>query len=146
MPRSPDRGTAGSGPVSLAGLVAARRAELGLSLRGLQERSGIHYSHLSKVESGSDGLGISAMAGLSKALNLPLGELLGAAGIEANLGLPSFSSYLDAVVPDLAREARGELERVFERLTGRLASQVPASRAVPAESAAGVPGGSGVSS
>jgi transcriptional regulator with XRE-family HTH domain len=113
--------------VSLSELVAARRAELGLSLRALQERSGIHYSHLSKVESGSDGPGIAALAGLSRGLDLPLGELLGAAGISANLGLPSFARYLDAVVPGLGSEPRRELESVFERLTGVSVSVVPSS-------------------
>ena len=111
--------------MSLSELVAGRRAELGLSLRALQERSGIHYSHLSKVESGSDGPGINALAGLSRGLDLPLGELLGAAGISANMGLPSFAGYLDAVVPGLEAKARLELESAFERLTGVPAAVVP---------------------
>lgn len=134
-PRSSDPGpvragqgsgsTLGGGIGSLSELVAARRAELGLSLRALGERSGIHYSHLSKVEHGADSAGIGALAGLSRGLELPLSELLRAAGVRANLGLPSFAGYLDAVAPTLAQSKRQELEVAYERLTSIEAAAVP---------------------
>lgn len=137
-PRPSGRGAADSGsgkpdkdttkpppPNPLAALVASRRAELGLSLRALQERSGVHYSHVSKLESGDDGAGVSALAGLSHGLELPLSELLAKAGVSANLGLPSFSGYLDAVVPELDAKQRVELEITFETLTGLDASNIP---------------------
>lgn len=111
--------------LSLPNLLAARRAELGLSLRALQDRSGVHYSHLSKLESGGDGAGVATLAGLSRGLELPLAELLAAAGVAANLGLPSFAGYLAAAQPELNQSERRELESAFERLTGSPASAVP---------------------
>lgn len=117
--------------VSLAALVASRRAELGLSLRALGKRSGVHYSHLSKVEHGADSAGIGALAGLSRGLELPLPELLRAAGIEANLGLPSFSAYLSVAAPELGALQRRELEAVFEQVTGLPAATVPPTSGAP---------------
>ena len=110
---------------NLPDLIASRRTELGLSLRALQERSGVHYSHISKVESGDDMVGLAGLAGLSRGLELPLSELLRAAGISANLGLPSFAGYLDAVAPGLAPPQRRDVETAFQRATGLAAGDVP---------------------
>lgn len=121
------RGAGSEDTTPLAALVAARRAELGLSLRALQGRSGVHYSHLSKVESGSDRAGVGALAGLSVGLDVPLSDLLQAAGIPAHLGLPSFCRYLEAVAPDLRPARRRELETAFERLTGIGPEDAPAA-------------------
>lgn len=132
-PRPSGRGAAGSEPGSdtLASLVAARRAELGLSLRGLGERSGVHYSHLSKVESGQDGLGLNGLAGLSVGLELPLSELLQASGVKANHGLPSFAGYLDVALPNLSGDTRRDLEATFASLTGLDPDEVPSGQAQP---------------
>ena len=71
-------------------------------------------------------VGLNGLAGLSLGLQVPLAELLRAAGIRANLGLPSFAGYLDAVLPELSEVKRRKLERAFEVTTGQGAEAVPA--------------------
>lgn len=128
------RGAGSEDTAPLAALVAVRRAELGLSLRALQARSGVHYSHLSKVESGSDRAGVGALAGLSVGLQMPLSELLQAAGIPAHLGLPSFSGYLESVAPGVSSSTRQKLEAAFERSTGIHPDEPPTHGATEASS------------
>jgi len=61
-------------------IVADRRRELGLSQEGLAERSGLHRTYVGSVERGERNLSFLNLVRLSRALRLPLGDLL--AGVD----------------------------------------------------------------
>lgn len=61
-------------------VVADRRRELGLSQEGLAERSGLHRTYVGSVERGERNLSFLNLVRLSRALRLPLGDLL--AGVD----------------------------------------------------------------
>lgn len=61
-------------------IVADRRRELGLSQEGLAERSGLHRTYVGSVERGERNISLLNLVRISRALHLPLSELL--AGVE----------------------------------------------------------------
>jgi transcriptional regulator with XRE-family HTH domain len=58
-------------------VVAERRRELGMSQEGLAERAGLHRTYVGSVERGERNLSFLNLVCISRALRMPLGELLG---------------------------------------------------------------------
>lgn len=58
-------------------VVAERRRELGMSQEGLAERAGLHRTYVGSVERGERNLSFLNLVRISRALQMPLGELLG---------------------------------------------------------------------
>lgn len=84
-------------------------------MRGLGKASGLHYSWLSKLESGRDPevLSVSSLAGLSKALDIPISRLLVASGFDSDLVLPEFEEFLRLRYPKLGSARRRALLAAF---------------------------------
>src|SRR5712691_7121124 len=96
---------------SLSSIIRSRRRELGLSLRELGATSGVHYSWLSKLESGrtSEALSAASLAGLAKALEVPMSRLLVASGFDSEVILPDFEEFLSQRYPKLDAATRRSL-------------------------------------
>lgn len=66
--------------IELGQRVAARRAELGLSLATVAAAVGVHHSTLSRLERGQQDLGASHLPLLAKALGVEVGDLFSSLG------------------------------------------------------------------
>ncbi|WP_370190319.1 helix-turn-helix domain-containing protein [Aeromicrobium sp.] len=66
--------------IELGQRVAARRAELGLSLATVAEAVGVHHSTLSRLERGQQDLGASHLPLLAEALGVEVGDLFSSSG------------------------------------------------------------------
>lgn len=112
--------------------IRKRRIEVGLSLRQLQERSGIHNSRLSRWERGEQRPeSADLLAPLATALDLPLAELCQQAGHDITKGLPHVTPYLHLKYgPHLPSDALHELvahcEAVLDRHGIHLGDAKPA--------------------
>src|SRR5712691_451515 len=105
---------------SLSSIIRSRRRELGLSLRELGATSGLHYSWLSKLESGrtSEALSAASLAGLAKALVVPMSRLLAASGFDSQVILPGFEEFLSQRYPKLDSARRKALLQTFTATVG----------------------------
>lgn len=75
--------------------IRKRRTELGISLRELSERTGIHNSRLSRWERGGQRPETAdLLAPLATALDVPLADLCRNAGDDIARGLPHVTPYL----------------------------------------------------
>jgi transcriptional regulator with XRE-family HTH domain len=95
----------------------ARREALGLSLRDLEARSGVGNSVIARFETGQFGrLDPDKLARLSRALGVPLTEVLAAGGVTSAADLPAMPVYLRTRYGDLPEEAVQQMDRYFKRL------------------------------
>jgi transcriptional regulator with XRE-family HTH domain len=108
----------------LGALIRQRRLELGLSLRDIEELTGLSRANLSRVESGDSGLRPEALGGLSRALQTPLADLYEAAGFPIPQQLPSIRPYLRRAY-NVTDQAADEIEAYLQRLG---AMETPAPR------------------
>lgn len=104
-------------------LIRQRRLELGLSLRDIEDLTGLSRANLSRVESGDSGLRPEALGGLSRALETPLADLYEAAGFPIPQQLPSLRPYLRRAY-NVTDQAIDEIEAYLDRL-GAAESDVP---------------------
>lgn len=111
---------------TLAATLARLRQTSGLSLRQLQEATGIDRSVVSRIESGEvTQPSPSTLSRLAKALNVEAGELLTAAGYTANEAeaLPGIRPYLRTKYGHLSADAQAELADLLERLDAEQGSK-----------------------
>ena len=100
----------------LGALIRAERRRAGLSLRGLAERCGVHYSALNKIELGQvaspDPTKLRAIA---IALRIDVQDLYVLSGYAVPDRLPNLPAYLRTKysLPDAAID---EMEEYFDRL------------------------------
>lgn len=104
----------------LGALIKTKREAAGLSLRGLDRRTGIDNALISKMESGlilepsPDKLGR-----IADALNIPLADLYAMADYAAPKQLPSMRPYLRTKYRELPDEAAEQLDAYVQRLAKR---------------------------
>lgn len=105
-------------PVALSTALARLRKRAGLSVRQLEERSGVSRAIISKTENGSRLPTASTLQRLAAALEADGSALLTAAGYTAKRaeGLPSFRPYLRAKYGHLPKEKLAELSAFFETI------------------------------
>jgi transcriptional regulator with XRE-family HTH domain len=103
---------------TLGGVVAAKRQELGLSVRGLARVVDLAPSSISRLEDDQFRPTDDVLKRLGRALRLPLDELRALAPGE----LPRFAPYLRAKY-DLDEQAVAELEAHFEAVAKRRGSR-----------------------
>jgi transcriptional regulator with XRE-family HTH domain len=123
----------------LGRLLRQRREHLGLTIRQLEELSGVDDSSIVRLENGMQSRpNIDKLDRLAKSLGLPVEDVLATAGLTRPTGLPSFRPYMRARYGQLPASAQAELERYFDQLVERygLSTDGPA----PGEDE--VPGGS----
>jgi transcriptional regulator with XRE-family HTH domain len=95
------------------------RQQAGLSLRDLEERSGVSRAIISRLEHGENkNSRPSTLTKLAEALGVDASELLTAAGYTASQAqaLPSMRPYLRTKYGHLPVGAQRELARLLERL------------------------------
>lgn len=102
---------------AIGAFLRTKREELGLSLRDLEDRSGVGNSVIARVESG----GINRpdpdkLARLSRALGVSLTEVLAAGEVTSGADLPSLPVYLRSRYGELPEEAIAQMDRYFARL------------------------------
>ena len=103
----------------LGKLLRDARAAKGLSLRELQEASGVDYSLINRMEHGELASPDPAkLQKLARALEIDIEDIYALAGYTMPEGLPELAPYLRAKY-DLSDTAVGEVERYFERLKKR---------------------------
>lgn len=94
-----------------------KREELGLSLRDLQDRSGVGNSVIARFEIGAiNRPDPDKLARLSRALGVPLTEVLAAGDVTSGADLPSLPVYLRSRYGELPEEAIEQMDRYFARL------------------------------
>ena len=98
----------------LGEMIRHRRQQLGLSLRDVENQTGISRANLSRTEAGEAGARPETLGALSAVLRLPLADLYEAAGMPIPQRLPSIRPYLRRAynVPD---EAVDEIEKYLSR-------------------------------
>lgn len=95
----------------------AQRESKGLSLRELEALSGVGNSVIARFEAGHFGrLDPDKLARLSRALDVPLTEVLAAGGITSGADLPTMPVYLRTRYGELPDEAIEQMSRYFDRL------------------------------
>lgn len=104
---------------TLSELVRRLRAKSGLSLRELEEASGIHRANLSRLERGEASRPKpETLTALAEVFNVDASELLTAAGYTADkaAALPNLTTYLRSKYAHLPASARKELADYLARL------------------------------
>jgi transcriptional regulator with XRE-family HTH domain len=97
-----------------------RREALGLSLRQLEELSGVDDTTIVRLEAGrSQRPATEKLQRLAVALDVPLEDLLITAGIQTDRGLPTLRPYMRTKYPQLPEEAQVDLDRYLGRLAKR---------------------------
>lgn len=99
----------------LGNLIRRRRLELALSLRDVEDLTGLSRANLSRVEAGNSGVRPEALGGLSRALRTPLADLYEAAGFPIPQTLPTIRPYLRRAY-NVTDEAADEIEAYLQRL------------------------------
>jgi transcriptional regulator with XRE-family HTH domain len=106
--------------MTLGRLVSQRRAELGLSLKQLAQRSGYATGSLHNFEHDrTTRISPQRLKRLAAALEIPATDLYSAAGIELPTELPTFTPYLRARYRGLPESAQQELQRSFDRIASK---------------------------
>lgn len=83
--------------IRLGAVIRRARLDVGLSIRQLAERVGVHHSFISRLESGDyTSAGPQILQRLSRVLELDERDLFALTGQEAPEGLPAFTPYLRA--------------------------------------------------
>lgn len=100
----------------LGNLIRRRRLELGLSLRDVEDLTGLSRANLSRVEAGNGGVRPEALGGLSRALRTPLADLYEAAGFPIPQALPSIRPYLRRAY-NVTDKAADEIEAYLQRMS-----------------------------
>ncbi len=102
----------------LATTVRRLRERAQLSLRQLEEASGVHRALISRIEAGERRPKPATLHRLAEALGVDAGELLEAAGHTTNRAdaLPTLQPYLRAKYGHLPAPARKELADYLQRL------------------------------
>ena len=93
------------------------RTTKGLSLRKLEEMTGIHHVTLGRFEAGSFAAPQpDKLASIAEALELPLADVFTHAEYAVPADLPSFTPYMRSKYTDLPDEAVEKIERYAQRL------------------------------
>lgn len=101
----------------LAAWLREARAAAGLSIRRLEERSGVSRSAIMRLEQAVPPQpGVDKLRALAVALQRDQVEIFTAAGYTPDGSLPSFAMYLRSRYGKLPPRARSELEHAFERI------------------------------
>jgi len=102
--------------ITLGQLLRQRRAELGYSLRTVEQRSGVRNNTISRFEQGEFATPApEKLARIATALELPLEQVYGAAGY-AVPDLPAFKPYLRTKYGELSDDDINAIERYATRL------------------------------
>jgi len=115
----------------LAKLLRQLRQREGLSLRELEELSGVDRGNISRLERGTPFPGPNRLTALAGALGVDASELLTAAGYTAARAeaLPPLKPYLRAKYGHLPATARQELAEFVERLEAEYGKPAASRRA-----------------
>jgi transcriptional regulator with XRE-family HTH domain len=93
-----------------------QREALGLSLRDLEERSGVGNSVIARFENGQiNRPDPDKLAKLSRALGVSLNEVLAAGDVTSGADLPAMPAYLRSRYEDLPEQ----MNRYFDRMARR---------------------------
>lgn len=125
-PRGYTESTMAGPKLSLAETLIRLRQASGLSVRQLEESSGVARSVISRIEHGEYRQPTpSTLSRLAKALNAEASELLTAAGYTASEAeaLPAIRPYLRTKYGHLSASAQRELATVLERLEAEQGSK-----------------------
>lgn len=99
-----------------AHLRVAREAK-GLSVRGLEARTGVDDGTIVRIEQGRFAAPApDKLAALAAGLDLPLADVFALADYAVPADLPSFTPYLRTKYRDLPDSAVADMERYFARL------------------------------
>lgn len=107
-------------PVRLGEVLRVAREGLGLSVRRLAARAGVHHATLARIELGEQRPGPETLQLLALALELDEADLFALAGYRLPERLPAFPAYLRAKyrMPD---EAASQLNEYFTYLSDKYA-------------------------
>ena len=98
----------------------SRREELRLSLRDLEQQTGIDNGTIARIEQGAfQAPRPDKLSRIADALGLSLADVFALAEYVAPDELPTFAPYLRSKYRDLPAPAVEELERSFKRITKR---------------------------
>jgi transcriptional regulator with XRE-family HTH domain len=104
----------------LGDLIRQRREALGLTLRQLEELSGVDDTAIVRLESATQQKPtVEKLQRLASALDLPVEDLLITAGVQDRRGLPTFRPYLRAKYPQLPATAQAELDQYLAQVAER---------------------------
>lgn len=104
----------------LGDLLRQRRQALGLSLRQLEELSGVDDTSIVRLETATQQKPtVEKLQRLARALGLPVEDLLIAAGVQDGKGLPTFRPYFRTKYPQLPAQAHAELDDYMAQLAER---------------------------
>jgi transcriptional regulator with XRE-family HTH domain len=113
----------------LAAIIAARRTELGLSLRQVASRSGLHASVISAVEAGTTLSPLpDTLVAIARALDLSVSDLYVVADWLPACELPTLKPYLRAKYRHLDEQAIAEIEAFANRRVQRHGGTGPVGR------------------
>ncbi len=105
--------------VKLGEYIRTQREALGISLRRLAVRAGIHHSYLARMEAGDyEHPSPAILHRIAEALDLDPEDLFALAGHTVPHELPSFAPYLRAKY-DLSDQAARELSDYFRYMSER---------------------------
>jgi transcriptional regulator with XRE-family HTH domain len=105
------------GNKELGRFVQKHREQAGLSLRDLEEQSGVTYSYIAKIERGDvDAPSADKLLRLAKVIGVEVEDLYALAGYVMPEGLPEFKVYLRTKHPDLTKKEVRDLERHLSQL------------------------------
>lgn len=102
-------------PARLADVLKSAREAMGLSIRRLAERVGIHHAGLARIELGEQRPSPETLQRLASVLELDEADLFALAGYRLPESLPSLPAYLRAKY-DLPPEAASQLNDFFSFL------------------------------
>jgi transcriptional regulator with XRE-family HTH domain len=102
---------------AIGAFLREHREALGLSLRDLEERSGVGNSVIARFESGQiNRPDPDKLAKLSRALGVSLNEVLAAGDVTSGADLPAMPAYLRSRYEDLPEDVIQQMNRYFDRM------------------------------
>lgn len=105
---------------AIGAFLRSKREALGLSMRDLEAISGVGNSVIARFETGQFGrLDPDKLARLSRALGVPLNDVLAAGGITSGADLPRYGVYLRTRYQEIPEEEIAKIERYFARIAHR---------------------------